>query len=42
MAEQIARVERISDAHHLEILGSDVLVAYLLEITHRLSGPHGE
>jgi homocysteine S-methyltransferase len=33
VADQIARVERISDAHHLEISGADVLVAYLLEIT---------
>ena len=32
-AEQIARVERMSDAHHLEVCGSDVLVGYLLEIT---------
>jgi S-methylmethionine-dependent homocysteine/selenocysteine methylase/SAM-dependent methyltransferase len=32
-AEQIARVERLSDAHHLEICGSDVMVGYLLEIT---------
>jgi S-methylmethionine-dependent homocysteine/selenocysteine methylase/SAM-dependent methyltransferase len=32
-AEQIARVERMSDAHHLEICGSDVMVGYLLEIT---------
>jgi S-methylmethionine-dependent homocysteine/selenocysteine methylase/SAM-dependent methyltransferase len=32
-AEQIARVERGSDAHHLEICGSDVMVGYLLEIT---------
>jgi homocysteine S-methyltransferase len=33
VAEQIARVERISDAHHLEISGTEVFVAYLLEIT---------
>ena len=36
-AEQIARVERMSDAHHLEICGSDVMVGYLLEITRRPS-----
>jgi S-methylmethionine-dependent homocysteine/selenocysteine methylase/SAM-dependent methyltransferase len=34
-AEQIARVERMSDAHHLEICGTDVMVGYLLEITRR-------
>ena len=34
-AEQIARVERMSDAHHLEVCGDDMLVAYLLEIVHR-------
>jgi hypothetical protein len=33
VADQIARIERISDAHHLEISGTDVYVAYLLEIT---------
>jgi S-methylmethionine-dependent homocysteine/selenocysteine methylase/SAM-dependent methyltransferase len=32
-AEQIARVERLSDAHHHRIAGSDMTVAYLLEIT---------
>jgi S-methylmethionine-dependent homocysteine/selenocysteine methylase/SAM-dependent methyltransferase len=32
-AEQIARVERLSDAHHHRIAGSDVMIAYLLEIT---------
>ncbi len=32
-AEQIARVERLSDAHHQRIAGSDVIIAYLLEIT---------
>jgi S-methylmethionine-dependent homocysteine/selenocysteine methylase/SAM-dependent methyltransferase len=37
-AEQIARVERMSDAHHLEICGSDVMVGYLLEIT-RMPSP---
>jgi homocysteine S-methyltransferase len=34
VADQIARIERISDAHHLEVAGTDVYVAYLLEITH--------
>ena len=37
-AEQIARVERLSDAHHHRIAGTDVLVGYLLEIT-RAPGP---
>jgi len=32
-AEQIARVERMSDAHHHRIGGSEVMIAYLLEIT---------
>ena len=30
--EQIARVERISDAHHIQVADEDVMVAYLLEI----------
>ena len=34
-AEQIARVERMSDAHHLEVCGDEMLVGYLLEIVHR-------
>ena len=34
-AEQVALVERMSDAHHLEVCGDDVLVGYLLEIVHR-------
>ena len=34
-AEQVARVERMSDAHHLEVCGDDVLVGYLLEVVHR-------
>jgi release factor glutamine methyltransferase len=34
-AEQVARVERMSDAHHLAVCGDDVLVGYLLEIVHR-------
>jgi S-methylmethionine-dependent homocysteine/selenocysteine methylase/SAM-dependent methyltransferase len=34
-AEQIARVERLSDAHHLEVCGAQVMVGYLLEITRR-------
>ena len=32
--EQIRRVEQLSDAHHLRIGGEDVMVAYLLEISH--------
>jgi S-methylmethionine-dependent homocysteine/selenocysteine methylase/SAM-dependent methyltransferase len=32
-AEQIARVERLSDAHHLEVCGAEMMVGYLLEIT---------
>lgn len=32
-ADQIARVERVSDAHHLSVAGHEVMVAYLLEIT---------
>jgi len=32
LAEQIARVERMSDAHHHRIGGSEVMIAYLLEI----------
>jgi hypothetical protein len=42
VAQQVAHVERISDAHHLEVAGNDTLVAYLLEIRHRLSAPHHE
>jgi S-methylmethionine-dependent homocysteine/selenocysteine methylase/SAM-dependent methyltransferase len=34
-AEHIALVERISDAHHLDVCGEDVVVGYLLEIVHR-------
>jgi S-methylmethionine-dependent homocysteine/selenocysteine methylase/SAM-dependent methyltransferase len=34
-AEQIARVERMSDAHHIEVCGQSMLVGYLLEIVHR-------
>jgi homocysteine S-methyltransferase len=32
--EQILRVEQLSDAYHLRFSGEDVVVAYLLEITH--------
>jgi S-methylmethionine-dependent homocysteine/selenocysteine methylase len=31
-AEQIARVEELSDAYHVQVGGDDVMVAYLLEI----------
>jgi hypothetical protein len=34
-AGQIALVERMSDAHHLDVCGEDVVVGYLLEIVHR-------
>jgi S-methylmethionine-dependent homocysteine/selenocysteine methylase/SAM-dependent methyltransferase len=34
-ADQVALVERMSDAHHLEVCGDGVLVGYLLEIVHR-------
>jgi homocysteine S-methyltransferase len=33
LAEQIARVERLSDAYHVQIAGAEVIVGYLLEIT---------
>jgi S-methylmethionine-dependent homocysteine/selenocysteine methylase/SAM-dependent methyltransferase len=42
VAEQVARVERISDAHHLDIVGTDVVIAYLLEIRRGLSEPRDE
>jgi len=32
-AEQIARVEELSDAYHIEVGGEDVMVAYLLEVS---------
>jgi S-methylmethionine-dependent homocysteine/selenocysteine methylase/SAM-dependent methyltransferase len=32
-SDQIARVEQLSDAHHLVVGGEDVMIAYLLEIT---------
>ncbi len=32
--EQIERVEQLSDAYHLEFADEDVMVAYLLEVTH--------
>ena len=31
---QIARVEELSDAYHIAVGGEDVMVAYLLEVTH--------
>ena len=34
-AEHITRIERMSDAHHLEVCGSEMMVGYLLEITRR-------
>jgi hypothetical protein len=36
--EQIQRVEQLSDAYHLTPCGDDVMVAYLVEITHRAEG----
>jgi len=33
--DQIARVEELSDAYHLKLGGTDVLAAYLLEITRK-------
>ena len=32
-AEQIARVEQLSDAYHLNLGGQDVMVVYVVEIT---------
>ena len=32
--DQIARVEELSDAYHLTFRDEDMMVAYLLEITH--------
>jgi SAM-dependent methyltransferase len=36
---QIQRVEELSDAYHLTLGDQDVMVAYLLEITHTPAGP---
>jgi hypothetical protein len=33
--EQILRVEALSDAYHLTFADEDVMVAYLIEITHK-------
>ena len=33
--EQIARVEELSDAYHLKLGDTDVMVAYLLEVTRK-------
>jgi len=33
--EQITRVEELSDAYHLKLGGSDVMVAYLIEVTRK-------
>jgi hypothetical protein len=33
--EQIARVEELSDAYHLKFGDTDVIVAYLLEVTRK-------
>jgi S-methylmethionine-dependent homocysteine/selenocysteine methylase len=35
--EQIERVEELSDAYHVAVGGEDVMVAYLLEVTHTAS-----
>ena len=32
--EQIGRVEQLSDAYHLELGDDDIMVMYLLEVTH--------
>ena len=32
--QQIARVEQLSDAYHLELGDDDIMVMYLLEVTH--------
>jgi S-methylmethionine-dependent homocysteine/selenocysteine methylase/SAM-dependent methyltransferase len=32
--EQIERVEQLSDAYHLKLASEDVVIAYLLEVTH--------
>jgi hypothetical protein len=37
--EQIARVEQLSDAWHLELGEADVMAAYLLELTRRPDAP---
>ncbi|MBA2645080.1 MAG: homocysteine S-methyltransferase family protein, partial [Solirubrobacterales bacterium] len=39
-AEQIRRVEDLSDAYHLQVGGHDVMVAYLLEVTHARAAPN--
>jgi S-methylmethionine-dependent homocysteine/selenocysteine methylase/SAM-dependent methyltransferase len=36
-ADQIARVEELSDAYHIEVGGEHVMVAYLLEVTRTKS-----
>jgi hypothetical protein len=33
--DQIARVEELSDAYHLKLGATDVMAAYLLEITRK-------
>jgi len=37
--EQIRQVEQLSDAYHLTIEKTEVMVAYLLETTHRGHAP---
>jgi hypothetical protein len=37
-AEQIARVEELSDAYHLKLGDDDVMVAYLIEVTRNDQG----
>ena len=37
-APQIARVEELSDAHHLAVGGDNVMIAYLLEVGRAASG----
>lgn len=39
--EQIRRVENLSDAYHLTLEKTEVMVTYLLEITHKSGGSDG-
>ena len=39
--DQIRRVEELSDAYHLTFGDEDVMVMYLLEITHRAAQDAG-
>jgi hypothetical protein len=37
--DQIRRVEQLSDAYHLTFADEDVMVMYLLEVTHSVNKP---